>query len=327
MQSLACVESAQAAYCGKYGKQIMIEQIAAFWKLSPQTTERILYSAAAFIFLFLLKEITGRVMNRNVEDDKRRYHARKLIAYIHTGVVFLVIGSIWFRGMTSLGTFLGLMSAGLAVALHDPISNIAGFFFIEARKPFRVGDRVEIDGTQGDVIDIRLFQFSIVEVGNWVDADQSTGRIIHVPNNLALRKPLANSHTGFEYIWNEIPVLITFESDWKKAKALLLKIGRENTEFLSLGAQAQIRKAAQKYLIIAGKLTPTVYTDVKDSGVCLTIRYLVNPRQRRGTEQKIWEEILDAFAENSDIWLAYPTIRYYSAPAASSLNDPNQEKL
>lgn len=301
----------------------MIEQIAAFWKLSPESAERILLTGSALVILFLLKEITCRVVNRNVEDDKRRYHARKSITYIYGAVLFLLIGSIWFRGMSSVGTFLGLMSAGLAVALHDPISNIAGFFFIEARKPFRVGDRVEIDGTQGDVIDIRLFQFSIVEVGNWVDADQSTGRIIHVPNNLAMRKPLANSHAGFEYIWNEVPVLVTFESDWKKAKEILLKIGRENTEFLSNGAQEQIRHAAQKYLIVAGKLTPTVYTDVKDSGVNLTIRYLVNPRQRRGTEQKIWEEILDAFHNEPQIDLAYPTVRYFSHGSETSAFDPS----
>ncbi len=303
----------------------MIEDIAVLLNVSPMTAERILYTIAAFLVLFLLKELTCRLLIRNVEDDKRRYHARKTITYVYFVILFLVIGSIWFRGMTSLGTFLGLASAGLAVALHDPISNIAGFFFIEARKPFRVGDRIEIDGTQGDVIDIRLFQFSIVEVGNWVDADQSTGRIIHVPNQMTLRKPLANSHVGFEYIWNEVPVLITFESDWKKAKELLLKIGRENTEYLSQGAQAQIRKAARKYLIVAGKLTPTVYTDVKDSGVNLTIRYLVNPRQRRGTEQKIWEEVLDAFAENPNIDLAYPTVRYYTQAAPKPVDRSNPE--
>ncbi len=289
----------------------MIEYIAELLSVSPAAAERLVYSLAAFLFLFLLKEVTCRIVNRNVEDDKRRYHARKSITYVYGVVLVVVIGSIWFRGITSLGTFLGLASAGLAVALHDPISDIAGFFFIEARKPFRVGDRVEIDGTQGDVIDIRLFQFSLVEVGNWVDADQSTGRIIHVPNSLVLRKPLANSHVGFEYIWNEVPVLITFESDWKRAKELLLKIGRENTEFLSKGAQQQIRRAAEKYLIVAGKLTPTVYTDVKASGVSLTIRYLVNPRQRRGTEQKIWEEVLEAFQNEPQIDLAYPTTRYF----------------
>ena len=223
--------------------------------------------------------------------------------------------------MASLGTFLGLASAGLAVALHDTIANMAGFLFIEARKPFRVGDRIELDGVAGDVIDIRLFQFSIVEIGNWVDADQSTGRIIHVPNSITLKKPLANSHLGFEYIWHEIGVLVTFESDWKKAKQLLLGIGKENAEYLSNGAQTQIRRAARKYLIVAGTLTPTVYTTVKDSGIMLTMRYLVDPRQRRGTEQKMWEDILDAFASESNIDLAYPTTRFY----ATSDNTQNRQ--
>ena len=290
----------------------MTLQMAELLNVSEGTAERILYTCFAFFLLFLLKEFTCRMLSRNVEDDKRRYHARKTISYIYAVVLFVVIGSIWFRGMTSIGTFLGLASAGLAVALHDTIANMAGFFFIEARKPFRVGDRIEIGGTTGDVIDIRLFQFSVVEVGNWVDADQSTGRIIHIPNSLALKEPLANSHVGFEYIWNEVPVLVTFESDWKKAKELLLNIARENAENLSLGAQSQIRQAAQKYLIIAGKLTPTVYTDVKESGVNLTIRYLVDPRQRRGTEQKMWEDILDAFAAEPNIDLAYPTTRFYA---------------
>jgi len=152
----------------------------------------------------------------------------------------------------------------------------------------------------------------MVEIGNWVDADQSTGRIVHVPNSKVLREPLANYHIGFEYIWNEIPVLITFESDWKKAKQLLENIAHDNAERLSEGAQKQIRRAAEKYLIFYGALTPIVYTKVKDSGVMLTLRYLVNPRQRRSSEQQIWEAVLDAFAEAENIELAYPTTRFYS---------------
>lgn len=274
--------------------------------------EKLVYTLSAVVVLFLVKMLTTKVVCRKVDDDKRRYHVRKTITYGYTFVLVAMLASIWFKGMASLGTFLGLASAGLAVALHDAIANMAGFFFIEARKPFRVGDRIEIGDVQGDVIDIRLFQFSIVEVGNWVDADQSTGRIVHVPNSLALREPCHNSHIGFEYIWNEVPVLITFESDWKHAKEILLRIGKENAEHLSSKAQEQIRRAARKYLIVAGKLTPTVYTSVKDSGVLLTIRYLVDPRQRRGTEQKIWEDILDAFAAEPRIDLAYPTTRFYS---------------
>ena len=129
---------------------------------------------------------------------------------------------------------------------------------------------------------------------------------------MVLKHPTANSHVGFEYIWNEVPILITFESDWKKAKQIMIDILQEKTESLSQGAQNQIRRAARKYLIVAGKLTPTVYTSVKDSGIMLTMRYLVNPRMRRGTEQKIWEEILDAFEKEDRIELAYPTVRYFT---------------
>ncbi|MBN2685829.1 MAG: mechanosensitive ion channel family protein [Pontiellaceae bacterium] len=280
--------------------------------LSEEMVNKLLFTLIAVLALVLLRIFASKIVVRNVTDDKRRYHVRRTVTYIHTFVMVIVIGSIWFQGVASLSTFLGLASAGLAVAMHDTIANVAGFFFIEARKPFRVGDRIQLEGIKGDVIDIRLFQFSIVEVGNWVDADQSTGRIVHVPNSMVLRLPLSNYHIGFEYIWNEIPVQITFESNWKKAKELLQKIARENAEYLSQDAQSQIRRAAQKYLIVAGKLTPTVYTTVKDSGVMLTIRYLVDPRQRRGTEQKMWEDILDAFALEKDIDLAYPTTRFYS---------------
>jgi small-conductance mechanosensitive channel len=299
----------------------MIDEFSEILNIPEPLTEKLMYTVSVMVLLFLFKALTARLVCRRLDDDKRRYHVRKTVTYVYTVILLAALGSIWFKGMASLGTFLGLASAGLAVALHDAIANMAGFFFIEARKPFRVGDRIEIGDVQGDVIDIRLFQFSLVEVGNWVDADQSTGRIIHVPNSLALKEPLANSHIAFEYIWNEIPVLITFESDWRRAKALLVSIGRENAEYLSQGAQAQIRNAARKYLIVAGKLTPTVYTSVKASGVLLTIRYLVDPRQRRGTEQKMWEDILDAFAKEPMIDLAYPTTRFYhlneSNPSAS----------
>ena len=228
-----------------------------------------------------------------------------------TLLLVLLIGQIWVEGISSLTTFLGLASAGVAVAMHDTIANIAGWFFIMSRKPFKVGDRIQIGETAGDVIDVRFFQFSIVEIGNWVDADQSTGRIIHMPNSKVLREPLANYHIGFEYIWNEIPVLITFESDWKKAKRLLENIARDNIEHLSEGAQEQIRCAAEKYLIFYGAHTPIVYTTVKDSGVMLTMRYLASPRKRRSSEQQIWEATLEAFAQEDNIELAYPTTRLY----------------
>jgi len=187
----------------------------------------------------------------------------------------------------------------------------AGFIFIIARKPFKLGDRIELAGISGDVIDIRIFQFTVVEIGNWVDADQSTGRIVHIPNSKAMRENIANYTTGFEHIWDEVAVLVTFESDWRLAKKIMSGIATRLCEHFSPQAEKQIRQAAQRYLIIAGNLTPIVYTSVRDSGVLLTLRYLTKARQRRGNEQAIWEAILDAFAAHDNIDFAYPTTRYF----------------
>lgn len=304
----------------------MIEESAKFWNMSQTAMEQLVYTLIALVILLLLRLLAAKLIIRKIEDDHRRYHVRRVVTYVHTVMSALIIGSIWVQGLASLSTFLGLASAGLAVALHDSIANIAGFLFIEGRKPFRVGDRIEINEVKGDVIDIRVFEFSVVEVGNWVDADQSTGRIIHVPNSLVMRMPLHNYNIGFEYIWNEVPVLITCESNWKKAKGILQKIANDHTESFSAGAQEQIRRAAKKYLIVAGTLTPIVYTTVKESGVMLTIRYIVNPRKRRGTEQVIWEDILDQFGDSPDIDLAYPTTRFYSIPAPGTTRDDPASK-
>jgi small-conductance mechanosensitive channel len=173
------------------------------------------------------------------------------------------------------------------------------------------GDRIQIGEHRGDVVDLRIFQFSLLEIGNWVDADQSTGRIIHIPNSIVFNETLANYNTGFDHIWNEIPVLITFESNWEKAKEILQTIMEQNSSRLSNSAEKEIKEASKKYLIYYSKLTPVVFTDVKDSGVLLTIRYVCSPKQRRKTSREIWEAILKAFSKTNDIDLAYPTQRFY----------------
>ena len=221
----------------------------------------------------------------------------------------MVVGRIWFIAFDSFATYLGLLSAGIAIALRDMLVNMVGWVFIIWRKPFVIGNRVQLVQHAGDVIDIRLFQFTILEIGNWVAADQSTGRIIHIPNGLVFNTPLCNYDAEFRYIWNEIPVLITFESNWEKTKQILQSIVDKLSIVSGKQAEAEIIASAKKYLIFYKVITPTVYTSVEDSGVLLTIRYLTDIRQRRGTTQQIWEEILTRFATEDDIDLAYPTYR------------------
>jgi len=290
-----------------------MEEVYNFLGIESEILIKIIESAIIIFLLIMVRIILGYVLRKRIKDVKKFYYYRNVTQYALGILSILLVGPVWIRGIGSITTFLGLASAGIAIALHDTIANIAGWFYLIYRRPFRVGNRIEIDGITGDVIDVGLFQFSLIEVGNWVDADQSTGRIIHIPNNKVLKDPIANYDMSFEYIWHEIPVLITFESDWKKVKELLLKIVMAKAEHLSDGAQEQIRRAARKYMIFYKNLTPIVYTTVKSSGVLLTIRYIVKSRQRRSTEQLIWETILEEFSKDKDAQLAYNTTRFYTS--------------
>lgn len=282
------------------------------FNISPELQEKILATLLAIFILWLLRKIVLYFVIRRGKDVRIQYRWRKTSLYIASAIGFLLIGRIWFEGFEAVATFFGLLSAGLAIALKDPLVNLAGWAFILWRKPFEVGDRVQIGESAGDVIDIRIFQFTLMEIGNWVDADQSTGRVMHIPNGKVFTEVQANFSKGFDYIWNEIPVLITFESNWKKAKEIMGNIVNKNAEHLSHGAEEKIKAASKRYMIFYTKLTPIVYTSVKDSGVLLTIRYLCDPRKRRASEQTMWEDILGEFAKCSDIDFAYPTQRFYN---------------
>ncbi len=279
---------------------------------STPTMEKIIETIIVIVIFSLLRWIMSFTIGRNCKDTSRCYYLRRNVKQVYAILLIIAISYIWISSFESIATFLGIASAGIAIALHDAIANMAGWIFILSRTPFKVGDRIQIGKTSGDVIDIRLFQFSVIEMGNWVQADQSTGRIVHIPNSIVLKEPLANYETGFDYIWHEIPVTVTFESNWEKAKRILTGISEDKTEKLSNDAQAQIRRAAMKYLIYYKHLTPIVYTTVLGHGISLTIRYIIKPRQRRSSEEKIWEAILTEFAKHNDISLAYPTTRFYT---------------
>jgi small-conductance mechanosensitive channel len=282
--------------------------------LTTDLQSKILISAIVVLVLVFVRRGVLRVVDRKVEDGRLRYRWSKTSAYTASVVGLLLLAQVWFTAIREVGTFLGLLSAGVAIALKDLVADLAGWVFILWRRPFDPGDRIQIGEHAGDVVDIRIFAFTILEIGNWVAADQSTGRIIHVPNASVFTQPLANYTASFPFLWNELPVLVTFESDWRKAKRILLEIAMDEGLASSRDAEQTLKKTSKRFLIHYAKLTPVVYTSVEDSGVLLTIRYLTQPRQRRGTSQALWERILDAFAEAPDIDFAYPTRRLYANP-------------
>lgn len=299
--------------------------------IDPGVQGKIISSVVAVFLLWLLWQILLRTVIHRIENLRLRYQWQKGSAYLIFLIMLLVVGPIWFEGVRSVATYLGLLSAGLAIALKDPVTDLVGRLFILWNHSFEVGDRIQIGDYAGDVIDQRVFQFTLMEVGNWVEADQSTGRILHVPNGMVFTSVLANYTKGSDYIWNEVPVLVTFESDWEKAKRLLQDIVQAHAAEISQQAEESFKQATRRYLIQYGSLTPTVYTSVRDSGVMLTIRYLCQPRNRRDSTQILWENILRAFDQHPDIDLAYPTSRIYNnrleGKTASSAAEIGEKKL
>jgi small-conductance mechanosensitive channel len=292
--------------------------------LDPQLQTQILSSLFIILGLWLLRLLVMLVVNASVDGAKTRYKWRKTSTYITVILGFILISPLWLS-FDSLTTFMGLAIVGLIIALQGPLNDLAGWILIIWRHPFEVGSRIEIGEHAGDVVDIRIFQFTPLEIGNWVHADQSTGRVLHIPNRKVLSETLANYNHGLGYIWHEIEVHLTFESHWEKAKSILEDVASRDAAHLSPDAAERVRRAARRFLIYYPKLTPIVYTRVETSGVLLTLRYLCEPRRRRSTEQAIWEDVLKAFAEHPDIEFAYPTQRFYQRSAEKSSYESREQ--
>jgi len=279
--------------------------------LGPEAQNNLLFSVLAVVLIYGFRRLVLRVVEGRVDDPKVQYQWSKSSSYVALLLSVLVVGTIWLEGLRQLGTFLGLLSAGVAIALKDLVASLAAWVFILWRRPFQLGDRVQLGDQTGDVVDIRLFQFTLLEVGNWVGADQSTGRVIHLPNGLLFTEPLANYTAQFPFIWNEIPVLLTFESDWKRAKAIFQDVLDERMGGKVEEAERAMRAASKRYFIHFRKLTPKVYTSVEASGVLLTLRFICGARERRGTTEELWEAILESVGTEPGLDFAYPTTRMY----------------
>ncbi len=277
-----------------------------------ETQSKILTTIFVLVILWLLRRFAARSIMRLQSNLTTRYTWRKTAIYAINLIGIIAIATIWANQFGNFATFLGLLSAGLAFAFKDPLANMAGWYYILLEQPFKVGDRIQVGDNVGDVVDIDMFQFTLIEIGHWVGAEQSTGRIIHVPNALVFTQALANYNEGLNYIWNEIAVEVTFESDWKATKKVLENVLFSHAPQVSKKAQKALQESSGKYLIYYHKVTPIIYTDVKASGVQFTLRYLCKPKQRRSSTSTIWEAILLAFSlpENKkNMEFAYPTYR------------------
>ena len=272
---------------------------------------KLIATVAIVVVLGLIRWAWISVTNRRTDDPQIRYRWRKAATYSLSIIGLILVGRVWLEGIQSLVTYLGLVSAGIAIALRDPIVNWFGWIFIGWRRPFTVGDRIQIGPLSGDVIDIGVSTFSVLEVGAHDLGEQITGRIVHVPNGKIFLEPLTNVTQGFNYVWNEIPITVTFESDWRKAKKILDGILRERLESVTEEAARYIRDASRKFLIPSANVHPVVYTRIVPDGIEFSLRYVCEARARRRSTEVVCEALLDAFAAEPGIDFAYKTTRIF----------------
>ncbi len=276
--------------------------------ITPELRDRLLSTLVLIAALVAIRVIASRTVRARIGDATAQYRLVRSVNYALVAVGFLLIGRLWVSGIGQLGTFLGLLSAGLALALREPITNMAGFLLLLWRRPFRVGDRIQINDIAGDVVDMRLFQFSLLEIRGRFSADQPTGRIVHIPNATIFNTPQFNASDGFPYLWSELPVVVTFESNWEKAKQAFIEIAERHaihtTEFQ--------RSMRVRYTMGPIDADANVFTSVNDDGVVLTIRALTPVRGARKVSQAIWEDVLRQVAQWDDVDFAYPTTRIYN---------------
>ena len=273
---------------------------------------KILLSLAVVIGLFILRYAFRRFVAGRTSDAANRYRWSKTSGYVMWGLIVVLIIAIWLEGFGDMATVIAIIGAGFAIAMRDPIVDLGGWAYILWRKPLRVGQRVGIDGVRGDVVDIGPFVFSLLELGDGISGPrQSTGRIIQVPNAYIFSYKLHNENMAFEFIWHEIPVVVTFESNWQKAKLALEEIVQRHAGDFGPKAEEQVRMVNDQFMVRTGAMRPVVFTRVVDIGVELTMRFLCEVRQPRVMEHIIWEDVLVAFADEPEIDFAYPTTRFY----------------
>ena len=273
--------------------------------------ENLLWTLGIGAAIYLLARAAQRALIRSAAGIEARHKIRLTTMWAGLAVFVIAATFIWARQVQNLGVFLGIIGAGIALSLQETLVCIAGWLLVVIRRPFDIGDRIEINGHVGDVIDISVFQTSLLEVGNWVKADQSTGRMAIIPNSMVVRHAVYNYTKGFPFVWDEFSTIVTFESDWELAKTLMLEKAETEAEKIEGEVQRQIKQMQSHYAIHYEKLGPIVYTTIAANGVELTLRYLSPVRMRRTVAHRISENILHAFLRHPRIDFAYLTTRIY----------------
>jgi small-conductance mechanosensitive channel len=273
--------------------------------------------AGAYLFI---KVLSAKFLLQKIDDKLVRYSLNKIITILSAAVAIAIILHVWFPDTQSLVVAVGVISAGIVIALQDVIRNFAGGILILTGNLYHVGDRIEIAGETGDVMDIGIMNTTMMELRGWIASDQATGRITTIPNGKVITNDVHNYTKDHSFLWDEIMIPISYSSNWKKAKEVMLEIVNRETAKIVKEAEAEIEKIGETYYLPRRMVEPAVYLTPTDNWISFHVRYVTRVKERRAFRTRISEMILEKVQEYPDISISSTTT---TVTIAHPRDDPN----
>jgi small-conductance mechanosensitive channel len=262
---------------------------------------RLVSTAVLAVAAMPVAAVLGRVAARRGSDPYARYYLRKTARYAVLVAFLVVLAVLWRPFAGRIGVVLGLAAAGVAFAMQEVIGALAGWVSILSSRQFRVGDRVQLGGVHGDVLDITPLRTRLLEIGaadggdSWVRARQYTGRLVSVSNKAVFNEPVYNSSAAFDYLWEELTMPVPYHEDWQRAERIL----QEEVERASAssGARQAMITMRRRYPVGRADVEPRVFVRATDDWVELSARFVVPVRDARRVKDAMTRRVLDRFAE------------------------------
>jgi len=282
---------------------------------------RLLLSVAVVVATLLLYRAIRTATRERVKDATRLQSMRVAARNVLAVVGVMVIALIWLPSGNNLLTALGILGAGLAIASQEMVGSLIAGLNIWVGNIYRVGDRVRVGEVVGDVMDISLLRTTVMEVGDWVKADQYTGRVVTVANRMVWVSPVYNYTRHWGYLWDEFTLPITYESDWQRAAEIMLEHGQRYTEEMQADAEAKLSRMLNRYPLKETKVEPTLYFGLTDNWIELTLRFVVDAQERRKVKGRLHRDLLQHFQTEKKIAVASTTIEIVGFPPVELAQD------
>jgi small-conductance mechanosensitive channel len=276
--------------------------------------ENLVTSLAVVLLLLAVNHFGAQVMKRRIRDRSHSHTLRMLLRNSTLFLGALAVVLIWSGLGANLTVALGIFGAGIAFASQEVIGSFSGYLNIVVGGLFHIGDRVLMGEVTGDVLDISIMRTTLMEIGEWVRADQYTGRIVTVANRVIFTSPVYNYTEEWPYIWDEIMIPITYGSDWRHTAEIMLEHGRHYTERFQAQAEADLSKLMVRYPVHESPVAPVLYTTMTDNWIEMVLRYVVGARERRGVRAQLNQELLEHFQAESGITVASATFEIVGFP-------------